>query len=212
MALHCDKSPLRLFNLRDSLLTIPPAVSTLPPPSELVAHERDRYDIAKHIGAEEVIYQDLADLKTCCASLSPRKDQDFEVGVFCGKYITSVPDGYFEHLEDLRGKTRSSAPAAGSPTQVANGGVSAQDTSSGGPSNEAVQQPLRSPADREDIRYVNLSSIAKLVVFADREIACIILQTTRKVAKAFELLLAVYNQTALNIFEYFLMLLFLKYF
>lgn len=121
-------------------------------PSELVAHERDRFDIAKHIGAEEVIYQDLADLKTCCASLSPRKDQDFEVGVFCGKYITSVPDGYFAHLEDLRGKARSSAPAAGTSTQVANGGVTAQDR--GGALNGSALEPLRSPADREDIRYV----------------------------------------------------------
>lgn len=126
-------------------------------PSELVAHERDRFDIAKHIGAEEVIYQDLEDLKNCCASLSPRKNQDFEVGVFCGKYITSVPEGYFEHLEDLRGKARSSAPAAGSSTQVANSGVTAQDNSNGGPFDRNIQEPLRSPADREDIRYVELN-------------------------------------------------------
>lgn len=121
-------------------------------PSELVAHERDRFDIAKHIGAEEVIYQDLADLKTSCASLSPRKDQDFEVGVFCGKYITSVPDGYFEHLEDLRGKARSSAPAAGSSTQVANGGAAVHDRSRVVASKGVEPEPLRSPADREDIR------------------------------------------------------------
>lgn len=123
-------------------------------PSELVAHERDRFDIAKHIGAEEVIYQDLADLKFCCASLSPRKDQDFEVGVFCGKYITSVPDGYFEHLEDLRGKARSSAPAASLSTQVASSGATAQERSSGETLNGGISEPLRSPADREDIRYV----------------------------------------------------------
>lgn len=75
--------------------------------------------------------------------------------MFCGKYITAVPDGYFEHLEDLRGKARSSAPAVDSSTQVANGGVTAQDRSDGRTSNGDVQEPLRSPADREDIRYVD---------------------------------------------------------
>lgn len=79
--------------------------------------------------------------------------------MFCGKYITPVPDGYFEHLEDLRGKARSSAPAAGSSTQVADSGVTAQDRSNGGlAANGHVQEPLRSPADREDIRYVKLKS------------------------------------------------------
>ncbi|KAA8569286.1 hypothetical protein EYC84_000945 [Monilinia fructicola] len=41
-------------------------------PQELVAHNRDRHAIAKHIGAEEVIYQSLEDLKASCAELSPR--------------------------------------------------------------------------------------------------------------------------------------------
>jgi len=77
-------------------------------PQELVAHNRDRFDIAKHIGAEEVIYQSLEDLKAACADLSPRdpKTQTFEVGVFCGKYVTPVTEGYFEHLERIRGKTK----------------------------------------------------------------------------------------------------------
>jgi len=100
-------------------------------PSELVAHERDRFAIAKHIGAEEVIYQGLDDLKSCCAKLSPRETQDFEVGVFCGKYITPVPEGYFEHLEDLRGQVRASAPAAGASTLAANSGAMAATQSNG---------------------------------------------------------------------------------
>lgn len=116
-------------------------------PSELIAHERDRFDIAKHMGAEEVIYQDLSDLKACCAELSPRKDQDFEVGVFCGKYITEVPEGYFEHLDELRGKTRSSAPAANISTQTANGGTVL--TAING-------EALRSPPAKEDIRCASM--------------------------------------------------------
>ncbi|KAK3708013.1 amidophosphoribosyltransferase [Vermiconidia calcicola] len=77
-------------------------------PSELVAHQRNSEAIAKHIGADAVIYQSLADLTSACAQASPRDPatQKFEVGVFCGKYVTPVPEDYFEHLERIRGETR----------------------------------------------------------------------------------------------------------
>ena len=76
--------------------------------NELIAYKRDRSAIAEHIGADEVVYQDLKDLKQACAELSPRDPatQDFEVGVFCGKYSTEVPDGYFAHLDEIRGRGR----------------------------------------------------------------------------------------------------------
>lgn len=76
--------------------------------SELIAHHRDSAAIAKHIGADDVIYQGLPDLVDACASLSPRDPatQKFEVGVFCGKYVTPVDDNYFEHLEKIRGESR----------------------------------------------------------------------------------------------------------
>lgn len=74
---------------------------------ELVAHQRTVDDIAKHIGADGVIYQTLDDLKAACAQESPRgPGQEFEVGVFCGKYVTPVEDTYFEHLERIRGETK----------------------------------------------------------------------------------------------------------
>lgn len=79
-------------------------------PLELVAHKRDPEAIAKHIGADSVIFQSLDDLKSACAEIAheqgltePRK---FEVGVFCGSYITPVVPGYFEHLEQIRGEGR----------------------------------------------------------------------------------------------------------
>lgn len=128
------------------MLTAKSSGIDLASPTELVAHERDRFEIAKHIGAEEVIYQDLGDLKACCAELSPRATQDFEVGVFCGKYITPVPEGYFEHLDELRGKARTSAPSAGS-TQIANGGALAGKT--------VVNGGL---FDREDISLHNVAN------------------------------------------------------
>lgn len=73
-----------------------------------MAHNRDPKSIAAHIGADSVIYQSLEDLKSACAALSPRDPatQEFEVGVFCGKYVTPVEPGYFEHLERIRGESR----------------------------------------------------------------------------------------------------------
>ncbi|KIW76093.1 amidophosphoribosyltransferase [Fonsecaea pedrosoi CBS 271.37] len=81
-------------------------------PYELVAHNYHGPEaIAKHIGADSVVYQTLEDLKAACVDAAREaKAQDapnnFEVGVFCGKYITPVDDDYFEHLERIRGQTR----------------------------------------------------------------------------------------------------------
>lgn len=81
-------------------------------PFELVAHNYPTAeDISKHIGADSVIYQTLDDLKAACFDAaheahSTDGPQNFEVGVFCGTYITPVEDGYFEHLERLRGQSR----------------------------------------------------------------------------------------------------------
>jgi amidophosphoribosyltransferase len=78
-------------------------------PSELIAHSRTPEAIANHIGADAVIFQTLPDLITACAEAAldpsdPNRPKDFEVGVFCGKYITPVDDNYFAHLEKIRSK------------------------------------------------------------------------------------------------------------
>jgi amidophosphoribosyltransferase len=98
-------------------------------PLELVAHNRDRIEIAKHIGAEEVIYQSLADLKSAVAELSPRENQDFEVGVFCGKYVTPVTKGYFERLEKIRGESRKLKVIEQAKDKIVNGIADATDIS-----------------------------------------------------------------------------------
>lgn len=81
-------------------------------PLELVAHNYHGADaIAKHIGADSVVYQTLDDLKAACVDAAREADshdapKDFEVGVFCGSYITPVDEDYFYHLERVRGQTR----------------------------------------------------------------------------------------------------------
>lgn len=94
-------------------------------PQELIAHEKTRTDIAKHINADDVIYQDLDDLKAACTEASPdhQKITDFEVGVFCGNYQTDIPEGYFDHLNESRGTKRKATVVNGtSKVLVANGG------------------------------------------------------------------------------------------
>ncbi|KAJ4217105.1 amidophosphoribosyltransferase [Fusarium solani] len=87
-------------------------------PAQLVAHNRTVKEIAKEIGADELIYQSLDDLKAACLDAIDGETQikDFEVGVFCGKYQTDVPESYFEHLSEIRakGKKRKNVEEEGS--------------------------------------------------------------------------------------------------
>jgi len=96
--------------------------------AELVAHERDAAAIAEHIGADGVIYQTLEDLTRACASLSPRdpKTQSFEVGVFCGKYVTPVDAGYFDHIDRIRGERRQAKVLDNARAAVLHGTADAQ--------------------------------------------------------------------------------------
>ncbi|RDA85236.1 hypothetical protein CP532_3271 [Ophiocordyceps camponoti-leonardi (nom. inval.)] len=77
-------------------------------PAELIAHKKTRHEIAAHIDADDVIYQDLEDLQAACVEAADGQSdvKDFEVGVFCGEYKTEVPEGYFEHLSRLRERGR----------------------------------------------------------------------------------------------------------
>lgn len=99
-------------------------------PLELIAHDhghnRAIEEIAKHIGADRVIFQDLEDLKSACSeavvsSRSSLEEREFEVGVFCGSYVTPVEQGYFQHLENIRGETRKMKVLEKAREAVANG-------------------------------------------------------------------------------------------
>lgn len=78
----------------------------IPTRRELVAFERDEEAIAKHIGCDWIIYQELADLEDSVRS-SASPDQpltDFDTSCFSGKYVTgeSIGDAYFSRLHELR--------------------------------------------------------------------------------------------------------------
>ncbi|RMZ81379.1 hypothetical protein DV738_g2208, partial [Chaetothyriales sp. CBS 135597] len=81
-------------------------------PNELVAFNYQGAEaIAQHIGADSVIYQSLDDLKAACVDAAKEANcadapSNFEVGVFCGTYITPVDDAYFEYMQSVRGKAR----------------------------------------------------------------------------------------------------------
>lgn len=72
----------------------------------MVAYGRDRTAIGESVNADGVAFLSLEDLEVACAELSPRPNQQFEVGVFCGRYVTPLPPGYLEHLEKTRGGKR----------------------------------------------------------------------------------------------------------
>lgn len=116
-----------------------------------------------------MIFQDLADLKASCieAAEGPTEIEDFEVGVFCGKYVTDVPEGYFEHLSRLRGKEKKTVARA--IEAGGTGSVHATVVTNSGPVNVAARRPGDDdddvgedgnenngsrPEHREDIRYV----------------------------------------------------------
>ncbi|KAI1819653.1 amidophosphoribosyltransferase-like protein [Xylaria intraflava] len=96
-------------------------------PQEMIAHEKTRKEISHLIGADDLIYQDLDDLKQACAEAAPKGGvNEFEVGVFCGKYQTEVPEGYLNQLNEVRGTKR----------KVHHEGPNGDTVSSGGPTND----------------------------------------------------------------------------
>ncbi|KAI1169920.1 amidophosphoribosyltransferase-like protein [Nemania sp. FL0916] len=142
-------------------------------PQEMIAHEKTREDIAQLIGADDLIYQDLDALKQACAEAAPKDGvKEFEVGVFCGKYQTAVPEGYFEHLDAIRGQKRlssddsilkesitaSSGPVNGVRAKTSfesEGGLTHRTHS---PSPSSAHDEDFPPQNREDISIHNIAS------------------------------------------------------
>lgn len=74
----------------------------MPTTNELIAHGRDADEIAKLIGADGIIFQDLTDLIEAVRMENPEIKR-FETSVFDGHYITNdVDQAYLDHIMQLR--------------------------------------------------------------------------------------------------------------
>ncbi|HCN71789.1 MAG TPA: amidophosphoribosyltransferase [Pusillimonas sp.] len=76
----------------------------MPTQSELIAYGRDPNEVAREIGANGLVYQELADLQRSLRELNPAMTQ-FESSCFNGEYITGDVDAaYLDRLSQTRGK------------------------------------------------------------------------------------------------------------
>jgi len=74
----------------------------MPSVNELIAYNRNEEEIAKEIGADRVVYQDLDDLIEAVRRGNPELKQ-FDTSVFSGEYVTGdVNIQYLKQLELLR--------------------------------------------------------------------------------------------------------------
>ena len=78
----------------------------MPAAGELIAYGRDDDEVAREIGADGLIYQDLEDLKRC-VQRGNRDLHEFDTSVFNGHYVTGdISEGYLEQLEWVRSDDR----------------------------------------------------------------------------------------------------------
>ncbi len=74
----------------------------MPSTTELIAHKRTVHQIKNYIKADELIYQDLKDLKRA-ASIGNPSIKDFEDSVFTGKYkFGDITKDFLKNLEKVR--------------------------------------------------------------------------------------------------------------
>jgi amidophosphoribosyltransferase len=83
----------------------------MPTKDELIAHNRSTEEIRQYIGADALIYQDVAAMKKVVGTLNPKLD-GFEASCFDGKYITGdITADYLSHLAVERDEARGQAEA-----------------------------------------------------------------------------------------------------
>lgn len=85
----------------------------MPTQTELIAHEKDTDQIGAEIGADGLVYQELADLEKSIHDLNPAI-QGFESSCFSGNYITGDIDAaYLDRLGKQRGEPVSGEMTSG---------------------------------------------------------------------------------------------------
>src|SRR5690554_6080444 len=86
----------------------------MPTQSELIATGRDTADVAREIGANGLVYQEISDLEQSIRDLNPGIGR-FESSCFSGQYITGDIDAaYLERLSLTRGQKETSGAMGGS--------------------------------------------------------------------------------------------------
>lgn len=74
----------------------------MPTRGELVAYGRTHEEIAKIIGADQLVYQDVEDMKRAVRDVNPAL-KDFDASCFDGKYVTGdIDEAYLDRLEAAR--------------------------------------------------------------------------------------------------------------
>jgi amidophosphoribosyltransferase len=74
----------------------------MPTKEEFIAHGRTDDEVAQAIGADRVIYQDLADLEAAVRKRNP-KLVEFDSSVFTGHYVTGdIDEAYLNNIEKQR--------------------------------------------------------------------------------------------------------------
>ncbi len=77
----------------------------MPAAEELIAHERNEDQIARVIGADKLIYQDLEDLKAAVGAGNPAIPR-FDCSCFDGEYVTGgISDAYLAGISEMRSDT-----------------------------------------------------------------------------------------------------------
>src|SRR5690606_7776087 len=81
----------------------------MPTRRELIAYGRNTDEIAKEIGADALVYQDLDDMQRAIRGANPSL-KGFDVSCFNGEYLTGdITPEYLDHLEASRDQARSEA-------------------------------------------------------------------------------------------------------
>ncbi|MEM7054735.1 MAG: amidophosphoribosyltransferase [Pseudomonadota bacterium] len=70
----------------------------MPAASELIAADRTEQEVCELIGADRLIYQDLADLEKAVRGKN-KKLAGFDSSCFNGEYVTGLQEGYLEELQ-----------------------------------------------------------------------------------------------------------------
>jgi len=90
----------------------------MPTPSELIASTRDVQEIAREIGVDGLVYQELSDLTQAIQERNPAITQ-FEASCFDGKYVTGDIDAAY--LVALERQRHQNTPAGGMSIASADG-------------------------------------------------------------------------------------------